>query len=99
MRTEFLRFRSRAARRVTAHTTVYFGKSKDNSRLSIVVPVKVNKRAVVRNWLKRLAYDTLWPKIEKNQNDCVVVFKPLPLTLSPATLKMILSEIQTLEFN
>lgn len=66
------------------------------SRLSVIVPIKVSKRATTRNWLKRLSYDTIWPLLKDCQLDCVVIYKPLPLTKSSITKQKIISEFQTI---
>lgn len=42
-----------------------------------MVPVKVNKHAAVRNWIKRLTYDYMWQTLSGEKRDCVVVYKPI----------------------
>lgn len=87
LRTEFLRFRSRADKLVTSHFILYSMRTTTPSRLSVSVPKKVSKLATTRNYLKRLTYDTLWPRVKDQKIDVVVVFKPLPLKKTP-NLKM-----------
>ena len=79
LRTEFFRFRSTASRTVTPHLIIYTDVSENPSRLATIVPKKVNKLATIRNYLKRLILDTLWPQIKDQKIDMVVVFKSLPL--------------------
>jgi RNase P protein component len=59
----------------------------------VVVPKKLSPKAVTRNWLKRLTYDTLWPLIQDKNFDCVIVYKPLPLSKTPATQKELINEL------
>lgn len=99
LRTEFLKFRSRAKRTVTPLFTIYYLLSTQRaSRLAAIIPKKVNKLATTRNYLKRLVYDTLWPQIKDQKMDVVVVFKPLSLKKSPANSQQIITELQSLEF-
>ena len=79
LRTELLRFRSRANKLITPHLILYSMRTTTPSRLSVTVPKKVSKLATMRNSLKRLTYDTLWTQIKDQKIDMVVVFKPLPL--------------------
>ena len=99
LRTQFLSFRSRATRHVTPHTTIYHLKSNISTRLGVVVPIKVNKRATTRNSFKRLAYDTAWKIIKDKNLDCIIIFKPLALPKGKPSQDLILSEIRSLEFN
>lgn len=80
LRTDFVRFRARSQKHVTSLTTIYHLPSTVNSRLAVIIPKKANKLATVRNALKRLTYDTLWPLIKNTKADCVIVYKPLPLS-------------------
>ena len=93
LRTEFLRFRARATRQTSPHLTLYFTPNTSHSRLSVVVPKKLSKLATTRNWLKRLTYDTLWPLIQDNRLDCVVVYKPLPLKKSLTNQRELVHEL------
>ncbi len=105
LRTEFLRFRSRAKRVTTPHLTIFYLPHTPNvangevGRLAVIVPKKVSKLATTRNHFKRLAYDTLWPSLKAANLDVVVVFKPLPLKKFPSTSRQITTELQSLEFS
>lgn len=96
LRTQFMHFRSRATRQVTPHFTCFY-LSSPLTKMGVVVPKKLSKLATTRNWLKRLTYDTIWPLIKAQKLDCVVVYKPLPLTQSPATKAQIIHELATLK--
>ena len=96
LRTDFLRFRARAQKILSPHFTAYCALRTDHSRLAVVVPKKVSKLATTRNWLKRLTYDTLYPRIVDANLDVVVIYKPLPLTRTPSTKSQIVSEIKSL---
>ena len=103
MRTEFLAFRRSAKRLSSLHFTIYWLSRSRNeevftfrdrqSRFSVVIPKKVNKRATTRNWLKRLTYNTVWPIIEDNNLDMVIIYKPIKLEKSAETKKCIISEL------
>ncbi len=96
LRTEFLRFRARSKKIVTPLCTMYYvPRTSRASRLAVVVPKKVNKLATTRNYLKRLAYDSLWSQIKDQKVDVIVVFKPLPLKKSTATKQQIISELSS----
>jgi RNase P protein component len=84
-RTEFLIFRRRAKQLVAPHLRLLF-LPHSPSRLSVIVPIKANKHATLRNYLKHLVYDALWPIIKDKQLDCVILFKPTPI-LKTLTLK------------
>lgn len=100
LRTEFLRFRSRAKRTAAPLFTIYYLPStKQASRLAAIIPKKVNKLATTRNYLKRLTYDCLWPQIKDQKMDMVVVFKPMPLKKSPLTARQIITELQSTNIN
>jgi ribonuclease P protein component len=66
------------------------------SRLSVIVPVKVNKKAVVRNTLKRLVYDTMWQILRDKNQDCIVIFKPITLIKGVASNSLISAELKTI---
>lgn len=96
LRTQFLAFRARAKQTTTPHLRALFSNITHpvcDSRLSVIVPKKLSKLATTRNWLKRLSYDTAWPLLKDRQLDCVVVYKPLPLTKSPVTQKELINEL------
>ncbi len=93
LRTEFLKFRSRAKKIVSSVFTLHLLATSSPARLGVIIPKKVNKRATIRNYLKRLAYDTLWPQIKDQKMDVVVVFKPIPLKKSTSTKQLLLTEL------
>jgi ribonuclease P protein component len=97
-RIQFLQFRSVANRLVTPHTTIYHLRSTTPSRLSIIVPIKVSKRATTRNSFKRLTYDTAWKVLKDKNLDCVIIFKPLALVKGKDSENLIVSELNGLMF-
>ena len=97
LRTEFLSFHRRAQRIVTPLFTFHLAPCTSATRLAVIVPKKLSKLATIRNWLKRLTYDTLWPAIQDRQLDAVIVYKPLPLTKSVTTQDLITQEIQNIK--
>jgi RNase P protein component len=68
------------------------------SRLSVIVPIKVNKKATARNGFRRLVYDATWKILESKNLDCIVLFKPIMLTKGPDTEKMLYAELNGLVF-
>lgn len=98
MRTQFLSFRRSANRLTSSRVTCYFSPAPHGPRMSVIVPRNVSKLAITRNWLKRLTYDTLWPRIKDKGLDLVVVYKPIKLAKSTATKEQIISELSHLEF-
>ena len=98
-RVQFLNFRARAKQIVAPHLRIMI-EPHIPSRLSVIVPVKVNKRAVVRNGLKRLVYDTTWKIIGEKNLDCIVLFKPIALLKGKVSQDLITHELsQITEFN
>lgn len=93
LRTQFIVFRARARQLTTPHTRIYLLESNSSSRLSVIVPKKASKLATTRNQLKRLAYNTLWPLIQNQQLDVVVIYKPLAIKKAPATTQALISEL------
>ena len=75
MRTDFLSFRSRARKIYSPHLTLYY-RLHPPVQLAVVVPKKVNKRAVVRNQLKRLLKREL---LNHQLGQIVVLVKPIHL--------------------
>lgn len=63
------------------------------SRLSVIVPIKVNKRATTRNSFKRLVYDIVWKTLRTKNLDCVIIFKPLALTKGPSSQELLAHEL------
>jgi RNase P protein component len=96
MRTEFLRFRHTSSQGVSPHLRLYSRRVSHQSRLSIVIPLKVNKHAVARNCFRRLLYDAAWSRIKSLNLDCVILLKPLPLPKNPTSLSLLLSELNNL---
>jgi ribonuclease P protein component len=104
-RTQFLSFRARAKQLNTPHLRFLFEErpsasesSLSGPRLSVIVPIKVNKRATTRNRFKRLVYDTAWKQLGSRNLDCIIMFKPLALLKGPASEHSILSELIGLKF-
>ena len=106
-RVQFLQLRSIAKQITTPHLRILFhSRSVNNitllecdSRLSVIVPIKVSKRATTRNSFKRFVYDTAW-KILKDKNlDCIIIFKPLPLVKGKPANDLIASELNGLKFD
>jgi RNase P protein component len=94
-RSQFLTFRAKASQITTPHLRL-LSLPHTPSRLSVIVPIKVNKRAVVRNSFRRLAYDALWKTISPKNLDCVLLFKPLALIKGRPTEELILAELKEL---
>lgn len=91
-RAQFLTFRARAKQLTTPHLRILF-EPHTPTRLSVIVPIKVSKRATTRNSFKRLAYDTAW-KILKDKNlDCIIIFKPLALLKGKLSQDLISHEL------
>lgn len=91
-RVQFLSFRARAKQSTTPHLRVMTSPHIP-TRLSVIVPIKVSKRAVTRNHYKRLAYDATWKIIKDKNLDCIVMFKPTTLLKGKSSDDLILSEI------
>ena len=79
MRTRFLEFRRFAQKLYSPHLTLLYSFS-GNPQLAVVVPKKVNKRAVVRNRLKRLLKQQLLDF--RHLGKLVVLVKPVHLEKS-----------------
>src|SRR5688500_2400937 len=94
-RTQFLTFRAKVKQLTTPHLRLLYAPHTP-SRLSVIVPAKVNKRAVVRNALRRLVYDTMWKTLESKNLDCIVMFKPLALLKGRPTMELIATELNSL---
>lgn len=91
-RTQLLQFRAVAKQSTTPHLRVMTSPH-NPSRLSVVVPVKVNKRAVARNSFKRLVYDKVWKMIKDKNLDCIVMFKPMALIKGKISEDLIKNEL------
>lgn len=91
-RTQFLSFRARAKQTTTPHLRILTSPHPE-SRLAVVVPIKVNKRAVARNSFKRLVYDAAWPIIKDKKLDCVILFKPIALLKGKISQDLIKNEL------
>jgi len=99
LRTQFLTFRARAKQTTTPHLRALFNNitlQECDSRLSVIVPIKVNKRATTRNEFKRLVYDVVWPIIKDKNLDCVVLFKPIALLKGKISKGLITHELSQL---
>ncbi len=79
MRTRFLEFRRFAQKLYSPHLTLLYSFS-DNPQLAVVVSKKVNRRAVVRNRLKRLLKQQLLDF--RHLGKLVVLVKPVHLEKS-----------------
>ena len=100
-RVQFLSFRDRARQLTTPHLRIMFEKRVNNetvsihgARLSVIVPIKVNKRAVIRNHFRRLTYNTAWQFLSNKKIDCIIVFKPLALLKGKEADDHITQEVQ-----
>ena len=94
-RQQFLVFRAHAKQITTPHLRT-MPSPHTPSRLSVIVPIKVNKRAVVRNSFKRLAYDTVWKIIKAKNLDCIIIFKPITLLKGKISEDLIIHELSQL---
>lgn len=96
-RQQFLAFRAIAKQSTTPHLRIMTSPHSP-SRLSVIVPIKVSKRATARNSFKRLAYDTAWKTLQAKNLDCIIIFKPIALLKGRASQDLIISELQGLKF-
>ncbi len=101
-RVQFLNFRARAAQRATPHLRIMTEERVEKGsvnvygpRLSVIVPIKVNKRAVVRNNLRRLVYDSAWKSLSGKNIDCIIMFKPIALIKSKQSDDLIVQELRS----
>ena len=97
-RVQFLQFRSIAKQSTTIHLRIMTSPHTP-SRLSVIVPIKVSKRASTRNSFKRLAYDVVWKMIKDSNLDCIIMFKPLALLKGKTANDLIVSELNSLKFD
>lgn len=95
-RIQLLSFRKIAKQSTTPHTRVYYLESSVSSRLSVIVPIKVSKRATTRNSFKRLVYDIVWKLIKDKNLDCIVIFKPIALLKGKISQDLIIHELSQL---
>lgn len=102
-RVQFLSFRDRAKQLTTPHLRVMFEKRVNNetvslpgARLSVIVPIKINKRAVIRNHFRRLAYNTAWQFLGNKKIDCIIMFKPIALLKGKETDEHITQEVSSI---
>lgn len=84
---------SRARQTILDASLTNYGSPHTPSRLSVVVPVKVNKRAVARNSFKELVYDQVWKMIKDKNLDCIVMFKPMALIKGKISEDLIKNEL------
>lgn len=94
-RIQFLQFQAIAKQTATPHLRLMTSPHAP-SRLSVIVPIKVNKRAVVRNSFKRLVYDIVWKLIKDKNLDCIVIFKPIALLKGKISQDLITHELSQL---
>jgi ribonuclease P protein component len=96
-RIQFLKFRSVAKQLSTPHLRVMVLPHAP-SRLSVIVPIKVSKKATTRNLFKRLVFDVAWKIIADKNLDYIVLCKPITLVKGPASEKMLIEELKSLSF-
>jgi ribonuclease P protein component len=96
LRTEFVSFRAKSKKILSPRVACYVLRVTHKSRLAVIIPKKVNKLAAMRNHLRRLTYDTLWPRIKDSALDVVIVYKPLPLTHSISIQTGLVAELMDL---
>ena len=104
-RTQFLSFRAIAKQSTTPHLRMLTSPRAPSvaagavgSRLSVIVPIKVSKRATTRNSFKRLVYDTVWKMIKDKNLDCIIMFQPIALLKGKVSQDLIVSELRSLQF-
>ncbi|MBP9670083.1 ribonuclease P protein component [Candidatus Woesebacteria bacterium] len=97
-RIQFLKFRQSAHQLTTPHLRVMVLPHVP-SRLSVIVPIKVSKKATTRNSFKRVVYDAAWKILESKNLDCIILFKPITLTKGPDSEKVLSTEFQSLKFD
>ena len=91
-RIQFLQFRKIAKQSATPHLRVLTSPHTP-TRLSVIVPIKVSKRATTRNSFKRLVYDTAWQLLKHKNLDCIIMFKPIALLKGKASQDLITHEL------
>jgi len=92
LRQHFLEFRRHAKHHTTSHLQIIYCKS-NKTRLGVIIPKKVHKLATSRNYFKRLTYDYLFQMLAHHSVDCVVLYKPLPLSKSKPNQEIIQNEL------
>lgn len=95
LRTEFVALQRKSAQQATPHLRL-LASPHSPTRLAVIVPLKVSKRATVRASLRRLVYDTYWPTIKDRNLDCVVIFKPIAAVGLAALAPIIIAELKDL---
>jgi RNase P protein component len=96
-RIQFLKFRNSATQLTTPHLRVMVLPHAP-SRLSVVVPIKVSKKATTRNSFRRVVYDIAWKIIADKNLDCIILCKPITLIKGPVSEKMLIEELKSLSF-
>lgn len=91
-RIDFLSFRKHANQSHTPHLRV-MTLPHAPSRLSVIVPRKLNKLAVARNSFKRLVYDQVWGMIKDKNLDCIVTLKSVFLAKGKISEEIIKNEL------
>ncbi len=94
-RIQFLQIRAIAKQSTTPHLRIMTSPHTP-TRLSVIVPIKVSKRAVIRNSFRRLVYDTAWKILKDKDLDCIIMFKPITLIKGKASAELITSELSQL---
>lgn len=103
-RIQFLQFQAIAKQTATPHLRILSSPHRApngavgevGSRLSVIVPIKVSKRATTRNSFKRLVYDIVWKLIKDKNLDCIVIFKPIALLKGKISQDLITHELSQL---
>ena len=94
-RIQFLKFRQTARQLTTPHLRVMI-LPHTPSRLSVVVPIKVSKKATTRNSFKRVVYDTAWKILSEKNLDCIILFKPITLLKGKTSEELLVYELSQL---
>jgi len=96
LRQQFLAFRRHANQLSTPHLRIFYAPTINagrESRLTVIVPKKVSKKATTRNLFKRLVYDYLWNQISPLHFDFIVLFKPISLIKGDMAHKLVKAEL------
>ena len=91
-RIQFLKFRQSARQLTTPHLRIMV-LPHTPTRLSVIVPIKVSKKATTRNSFRRVAYDCAWKILESKNLDCIILFKPIVLLKGKLAEELIVHEL------
>ncbi len=91
-RVQFLQFRAIAKQSTTPHLRLLTSPHPP-TRLSVIVPIKVSKRATTRNSFKRVVYDEAWKLLRDKNLDCIIMFKPIALVKGRSTQELLIHEL------